>query len=144
MGKQGDLVYIMYIIRSRLGTVFPLEIQSMATRERRSRAAAPGWIAPQLATLTSAAPAGPDWLHEIKYDGYRLLAYVTESGVRLLSRNQKDWTARFAGIASALAELGPVPLVVDGEAAVELESGVTSFQALQNAERDATRGQLQF
>jgi bifunctional non-homologous end joining protein LigD len=109
-----------------------------------TKAAGPGWVQPQLATLADAAPAGADWLHEIKYDGYRLLAYITSSGVRLLSRNQKDWTARFGAIASALSGRGPVPLVVDGEAAVELENGVTSFQALQNAMRDASRGQLQF
>jgi bifunctional non-homologous end joining protein LigD len=92
----------------------------------------PGGIAPQLATLSAAAPAGSGWVHEIKYDGYRILALVDGADVRLLSRNGKDWTARFPGVVEALAALGLSDSVLDGEIAVELEDGRTSFQALQN------------
>ena len=102
------------------------------------------WLAPQLATLSAEAPAGEDWIHEIKYDGYRLLAWIDGSSVRLLTRNQKDWTDRFPEVAGALANLGVRDSVWDGEVAVELESGATSFQALQNALRQPSRGALKF
>jgi bifunctional non-homologous end joining protein LigD len=104
----------------------------------------PQWIAPQLATLAADPPPGDDWLHEIKYDGYRLLAWCDGEGVRLLTRNQKDWTDRFPDVASELRRLGLPGAILDGEVAVEDEHGATSFQALQNALRDASRGQLRF
>jgi bifunctional non-homologous end joining protein LigD len=102
------------------------------------------WTPPQLATLSAEAPAGDAWVHEIKYDGYRLLAYVDGSVVRLLTRNEKDWTDRFEPVVRDLASLGLRHSVVDGEVAVEMPDGTTSFQALQNALRDRSRGQLQF
>jgi bifunctional non-homologous end joining protein LigD len=90
-------------------------------------------IEPQLAKLSPAAPSGKNWVHEIKYDGYRILAWVNGQSVRLVTRNGKDWTARFPGIAEALGGLGLEGSVLDGEISVELEDGRTSFQALQNA-----------
>jgi bifunctional non-homologous end joining protein LigD len=125
----------------------------------RDQSKLPAWIAPQLAVLADTAPVGEDWLHEIKYDGYRLLAWVpagpqrgsavdsgAAAGVRLLTRNQKDWTDRFPAIAQALSGLSRAlgPAILDGEAAVELASGVTSFQALQNMESPSLRGELQY
>lgn len=108
------------------------------------------WLPPQLATLTDSAPAGDDWIHEIKYDGYRLLAWLDarskgkKARVRLLTRNRKDWTDRFDGVASALEALDLADTVLDGEVAVELAGGETSFQALQNALREPERGSLQY
>ncbi|HEX2167548.1 MAG TPA: non-homologous end-joining DNA ligase, partial [Longimicrobiales bacterium] len=102
------------------------------------------WIPPQLATLAAVAPEGDDWIHEIKFDGYRILAWVDGDRVRLLTRNRKDWTDRFAAVAAALADLGLNDSVWDGEVAVEVEGGGTSFQALQNAIRDPSRGTLRF
>jgi bifunctional non-homologous end joining protein LigD len=90
-------------------------------------------IGPQLAKLSTVAPAGKEWVHEIKYDGYRILARVDGQSVRLVTRNGKDWTARFPGIAEALGGLGLQESILDGEIAVELDDGRTSFQALQNA-----------
>ncbi|MEX0890663.1 MAG: DNA ligase D [Gemmatimonadota bacterium] len=87
----------------------------------------------QLARLAAEAPAGAGWLHEIKYDGYRILAVVRDGRVRLLSRNGKDWTARLGPIADAVAALELEEAVLDGEVAVQLPDGSTSFQALQNA-----------
>jgi bifunctional non-homologous end joining protein LigD len=102
------------------------------------------WVAPQLATLSAEAPKGEAWVHEIKYDGYRLLAYVNGSTVQLLTRNEKDWTARFEAVARDFAQLGLRDGVVDGEVGVEMADGRTSFQALQNAIRDPAEGHLQF
>jgi bifunctional non-homologous end joining protein LigD len=105
----------------------------------------PDWIQPQLATLAETAPAGDDWLHEIKYDGYRLLAWIDGTDVRLMTRNQKDWTDRFPAVVEALASLGWTGAVADGEVGVELADGRTSFQALQNVLGQGVPGrQLRF
>jgi bifunctional non-homologous end joining protein LigD len=55
----------------------------------------PAWAAPQLATLVAAAPAGDEWLHEVKLDGYRILARIARGRARLLTRNRQDWTDHF-------------------------------------------------
>ncbi|HTE52827.1 MAG TPA: non-homologous end-joining DNA ligase [Kofleriaceae bacterium] len=88
---------------------------------------------PQLATLVAEAPAGDDWLHEIKYDGYRIGCVVRRGRAELLSRNGKDWTDRFAPVSEAVAALPVTTALLDGEVAVLLPDGRTSFQALQNA-----------
>jgi bifunctional non-homologous end joining protein LigD len=109
---------------------------------RRSGSTLPP-IRPQLATLSAIAPAGDVWVHEIKYDGYRILGYLDGDRVRLVTRNGKDWTDRFPELVAALGRLR-TRAIVDGEVAVELANGVTSFQALQNALRDPGRGALNF
>jgi bifunctional non-homologous end joining protein LigD len=91
----------------------------------------------QLATLVDAPPEGPEWLHEQKFDGYRILAELDRGVVRLLSRRFKDWTATFPDVARAVAALPAERAVIDGEVAAVLSDGRTSFQALQNA-GDAT------
>jgi bifunctional non-homologous end joining protein LigD len=86
----------------------------------------------QLATLVAKPPDGPDWLHEQKFDGYRILAELDRGKVRLLSRRFKDWTAAFPEVAEAVAALPVRRAVLDGEVAAMLPDGRTSFQALQN------------
>ena len=111
-------------------------------RARRPQAAAlpgarheslPAFVAPQLATLVSEPPAGDEWLHEMKFDGYRVLCRIERGTVRLLSRTGKDWTDRLAAVAQAASRLNVRAAMLDGEVAVVLPSGVTSFNALQNA-----------
>jgi bifunctional non-homologous end joining protein LigD len=97
-----------------------------------ARPGVPDWVPPQLATVAAGAPRGREWVHEIKYDGVRILARVDGTAVRLFTRNRKDWTARYPGVAEALGRLGLSGAVLDGEVGVELEDGRTSFQALQN------------
>jgi bifunctional non-homologous end joining protein LigD len=92
-----------------------------------------GLVAPQLATLVAAPPPGDEWMHEMKFDGYRVLCRIDGGTVKLFSRNGKDWTARLPGVARAAAQLGTKSALLDGEVAVLLPSGVTSFNALQNA-----------
>jgi bifunctional non-homologous end joining protein LigD len=92
----------------------------------------------QLATLVDAAPEGPEWLHEQKFDGYRILAELDRGTVRLLSRRFKDWTEAFPGVAAAVAKLPATRALIDGEVAALLPDGRTSFQALQNARTVAT------
>ncbi len=93
----------------------------------------PRGLSPQLCTPAETAPSGPAWIHEIKFDGYRLLAFKTRGSVKLITRAGKDWTARFRPIARAVAEMKAASAVVDGEAVIQDAKGRTSFQQLQQA-----------
>jgi bifunctional non-homologous end joining protein LigD len=95
--------------------------------------AMPELIEPQLATLVKSAPEGGDWLHEMKYDGYRMLCRIEDGNAAMVSRNAKDWTDAFAGVARSAARLPVESAWIDGEVVVLLPDGRSSFQALQNA-----------
>jgi len=90
----------------------------------------------QLATLVSEAPAGDGWLHEQKFDGYRIGLRKDGGAVSLWSRRGNDWTAEFKSVATAGAALAARRALLDGEVAVVLPSGLTSFQSLQNRRAD--------
>jgi bifunctional non-homologous end joining protein LigD len=87
---------------------------------------------PQLAVLVRKPPSGGEWIHEIKYDGYRIGCFIRGKTVTLISRNGKDWTATFPEIVRAAGRLQTKDALLDGEVAIELPGGRTSFQALQN------------
>jgi bifunctional non-homologous end joining protein LigD len=93
----------------------------------------PHFIEPQLATLTKGVPVGDEWLHEIKYDGYRMLGRLDHGHAQLLSRRAKEWSREFPVVTSGLSALRARRAIVDGEVAAFLPDGSTSFQALQNA-----------
>ena len=78
-------------------------------------AALPDWIRPQLTQLVQAAPDGDQWLHEIKYDGFRMHARLDRGAVRLLTRNGLNWTAKYPQIARAVAALDARQAYLDGE-----------------------------
>jgi bifunctional non-homologous end joining protein LigD len=99
-------------------------------------------LRPQLATPAETAPSGDDWLHEIKFDGYRILAYVERRKARLLTRGGYDWTDRFGEIASALEQLRLESAILDGEVVAETTDGRISFQQLQNHLRHRGRAAL--
>ena len=88
---------------------------------------------PQLATLVSEPPGGDRWVHEIMYDGYRIGCLIDKKGVRLISRNGKDWTHVFPSIAEAAQKLRTCDAIIDGEVAMVMPDGRTSFAALQQA-----------
>ena len=92
----------------------------------------PTVITPQLATLVKASPAGAGWVHEVKYDGYRMLCRIQDDDARIISRNGKEWTEDFASIAEAAAKLSLHNAWLDGEICVVDHLGRSSFQALQN------------
>lgn len=85
-----------------------------------------------LATLVAEAPTGDRWLHEIKFDGYRLQAHVVDGRVRLRTRSGLDWTDRFGGaLAKELADLAVSTAIIDGELVSETSLGASDFSALQ-------------
>ncbi|HEX6998167.1 MAG TPA: non-homologous end-joining DNA ligase [Gammaproteobacteria bacterium] len=97
------------------------------------RAPLPERLAPQLATRVEHAPRGDGWLHEIKFDGYRILARIAGNDVRLFSRNGKDWTARLPALEKTLARLAIAEAVIDGEIVALQSDGTSSFRQLQEA-----------
>ncbi|MFN3657867.1 MAG: DNA ligase D [Pseudolabrys sp.] len=93
----------------------------------------PGFLPPALASLSEKAPAGEIWLHEIKFDGYRLQARLERGKVKLLTRRGLDWTGKFPTVAAAIARLPAKAALIDGEVVVEGGDGVSSFSLLQQA-----------
>jgi ATP-dependent DNA ligase len=88
----------------------------------------PGFIRPQLATLKSKAPAGSQWLHEIKFDGYRVQIHLNKGRRKVYTRNGLDWTKRFSLIAGAMDVPGQA--IIDGEVVV-IHEGRTNCSELQ-------------
>ncbi|PAP94237.1 DNA ligase D [Mesorhizobium wenxiniae] len=96
------------------------------------KAALPDFVEPTLATLVSSAPSGERWLHEIKFDGYRLQARIEAGRVKLLTRSGLDWTKKFGkAVVSALADIPVGTALIDGELVVETSAGASDFSALQ-------------
>jgi bifunctional non-homologous end joining protein LigD len=93
----------------------------------------PGSIPLELATLVNVPPTGDEWLAEAKYDGYRLVLTLEDGQVRALTRSGADWTDRFSGLAAAVAQLPASSAVLDGEAVVFDDAGVSRFEQLQTA-----------
>ncbi|MBX4929861.1 DNA ligase D [Rhizobium binae] len=96
------------------------------------KGAMPDFIEPALAKLKPKPPAGDRWIHEIKFDGYRLQVRVEDGKVRMLTRSGLDWTAKFGkDVLDAFAALPVQSAVIDGEIVVERDSGASDFAALQ-------------
>ena len=91
---------------------------------------------PCLTRSAKEPPAGPGWIHEIKHDGFRILARRDDRGVRLFTRNGYDFTTRFPKIVEAVANLGVRSCVIDGEAIVVDEHGPSVFDTLRYRLRD--------
>jgi len=111
----------------------PKAAAAIAKVEGARERAMPAFIEAQLATLVKDPPQGPHWVHEIKYDGYRMLCRIEKANARMISRNEKDWTAKFPSVAQTLARLPVESAWIDGEVVVVDARGRSSFQALQNA-----------
>lgn len=93
----------------------------------------PVFIAPCLATLVAKPPTGGDWVHEIKFDGYRIQAHIAKNSVRLLTRNGLDWTERFGKLPQLLAAFHNGTAIIDGELVADDAEGHSSFSALADA-----------
>jgi bifunctional non-homologous end joining protein LigD len=97
------------------------------------KAGLPETLAPQLASPADAPPTGDEWLHELKFDGYRILAFVESATARLVSRNGLDWTHRFPRLARELPRLPAKTALLDGEVVHLKPEGTSSFAGLQKA-----------
>ena len=93
----------------------------------------PDAIDAQLATQAKSPPLGASWVHEIKYDGYRMLCRIDDGDVRIVSRNRRDWTSELPSLVRALSRLAVESAWLDGEVVVVDANGRSSFQQLQNA-----------
>jgi len=105
----------------------------MNDRSRSHSSALPRWVKPQLCKLVKEPPLGPDWLHEIKYDGYRMHARLDRGRVQLLTRTGLDWTHKYPRIATALSVLPATQAYLDGELCGVRSDGKTSFSLIQTA-----------
>jgi len=114
------------------GTAPARKSASKAAIEGGSKVPLPGFVEPMLATLSKAPPTGDRWLHEIKFDGYRLQAHIEDGRVTLWTRRGLDWTKKFGdAVAKALRKLPVRSALIDGEMVVANESGVAEFSLLQ-------------
>jgi bifunctional non-homologous end joining protein LigD len=101
--------------------------------QRRRNSRLPDFVTPQLATLVDRVPQGDDWLHEIKFDGYRILCRISDGDICSITRNRQDWTERLSFLAQAANELPVNRALLDGEVVALNENGTTNFQLLQNS-----------
>ena len=99
---------------------------------------------PQLATLADEVPQGPQWIHEQKFDGYRMLGLVDNGQVMLVSRNGHDWSDKFPAVIEAVRKLRFKQVIFDGEVAALDEQGVSRFQLLQNAVSERRADHLKY
>jgi bifunctional non-homologous end joining protein LigD len=116
---------------------------TIPTRRRAELASPLAWIKPQLAKLVDNTTDGPDWLHEIKFDGYRMHARLDEGKVQILTRRGNDWTDKYPAIANAISGLPARNAYIDGELCEVLPGGRTAFTLIQNA-TDTGGGSLVF
>ena len=128
--------------QSKAASMAVAQVRGAARGAVKSKARPPEFVPPSLATLHETAPSGTQWIHEIKFDGYRIQARLDDGDVRLLTRKQQDWTHRFKIVADAVAELSADTAVIDGELVVEDENGVSSFSQLQTDLKERAAGWL--
>jgi bifunctional non-homologous end joining protein LigD len=119
-------------------------VAGLARIKGARKAALPDLIEAQLATAAKSPPTGPAWVHEIKYDGYRMLCRIEHGAARLVSRTANDWTGDFDAVARALALLPVSDAWLDGEVVALDGGGRTSFQALQKALSAADSRKLRY
>src|SRR5262245_12923133 len=92
-----------------------------------------GFIRPEIPTLAAGPPSGEGWIHEIKYDGYRTLIVIDRGKVKAFSRHGRDWTGPYRRVVEAVGKLSCAAAMIDGEAIVQDENGLSDFDALRSA-----------
>jgi len=97
-----------------------------------------GFVIPAQPVMASEPPSGPDWVHEIKHDGYRMIVRRDDPTVRLYSRNGYDWTRRLPAIAVTAERIKAKSFTIDGEAVVLGPDGLSRFEALRRREAART------
>jgi bifunctional non-homologous end joining protein LigD len=96
------------------------------------KAAFPGFVEFALATSIEKVPSGSRWLHEIKFDGYRIQLHIANDDIKVFTRRGNDWTKRFKKIASDAYLINARSAIIDGEIVVPAADGTTDFSVLQN------------
>jgi bifunctional non-homologous end joining protein LigD len=97
-----------------------------------TKASYPGFIEPALATSMDIVPAGERWIHEIKFDGYRVQVHLINEAVKVFTRRGYDWTNRFRKIADDAWHIAAGSAIIDGEVVIPAADGTTDFAVLQN------------
>jgi bifunctional non-homologous end joining protein LigD len=97
-----------------------------------TKASYSGFIEPALASLIERVPSGDRWIHEIKFDGYRVQLHIANENTRVFTRRGNDWTNRFKKIANDAFLIGANSAIIDGEIVVPAPDGTTDFSVLQN------------
>jgi bifunctional non-homologous end joining protein LigD len=115
----------------------------MSLRERETRPGL-GIIEPCLPSPANAPPSGPGWLHEIKHDGFRILARKDAAGVRLITRAGNDFSSRFPFIAMAVGKLAVRSCLIDGEAVVCDQNGLAVFDLIRGSGTHASAVHVAF
>src|SRR6476659_10240181 len=108
----------------------------MSSLSSRTRAAPAGFIEPCLPSPADKPPSGASWMHEIKHDGYRLMARRDSVGIRLLTRNGHDWANRYPLIVEAVNHLRVRSVLIDGEVVCCDERGLATFQLLRHRQNE--------
>lgn len=97
-----------------------------------AKAPSPGFIEPALATSIEKVPSGARWIHEIKFDRYRVQVHIRDAAAKVFTRRGNDWTKRFGKIADDAWHISAGSAIIDGEVVVPVEDGTTDFSVLQN------------
>src|SRR6202790_1538013 len=97
-----------------------------------TKATYPGFIEPALATAVDKVPSGERWIHEIKFDGYRVQVHLANNEIKVFTRRGNDWTKRFKKIADDAWHISAGSAIIDGEVVVPAADGTTDFSVLQN------------
>jgi bifunctional non-homologous end joining protein LigD len=92
----------------------------------------PGFIEPGLASSIERVPSGERWVHEIKFDGYRVQVHLANESIKVFTRRGHDWTKRFKKIADEAWHISAGSAIIDGEIVVPAADGTTDFSVLQN------------
>jgi bifunctional non-homologous end joining protein LigD len=92
----------------------------------------PGFISPALATKISKVPSGDRWVHEIRFDGYRVQLHIANDHTKIFTRRGNDWTKRFRKVAAGAYLINAKSAIIDGEIVVPAADGTTDFSVLQN------------
>jgi bifunctional non-homologous end joining protein LigD len=103
----------------------------------------PGFVEPALASSMAKVPAGDRWIHEVKFDGYRVQVHLANGVVKVFTRRGNDWTSRFKKIAGDAWHISAGSAIIDGEVIVPSETGVSDFSVLQRKLRERWRGDVQ-
>lgn len=107
------------------------------------KALSPGFIEPALASSIAKVPSGARWIHEIKFDGYRVQVHLANEAVRIFTRRGGDWTHRFKKVAHDAWHIKAASAVIDGEVVVPAVDGITDFSVLQNELKGSSKNIVQ-